>query len=188
MERMQESLFGLLSQTLTIGFPAALGIVLDVCKALEFLHDYDMVHRNVKSPNVLLDSNGKAKLSDVNLAHISETMNANTGGGYHTKVGSRYWMAPEVYTHKVVSAPSDVFSLHVVMWEVVTNNNSWVGPPIGELLLRAPDARLSLDGSSSGPAPLMLRMQRLLYRCGSALSRERPTMKEITPEIAALCG
>lgn len=32
MERMQESLFGLLSQTLTIGFPAALGIVLDVCK------------------------------------------------------------------------------------------------------------------------------------------------------------
>ncbi|CAB1108320.1 unnamed protein product [Ectocarpus sp. CCAP 1310/34] len=103
MERMQESLFGLLSQTLTIGFPAALGIVLDVCK-------------------------------------------------------------------------------------VVTNNHSWVGPPIGELLLRAPDARLSLDGSSSGPAPLMLRMQRLLYRCGSALSRERPTMKEITPEIATLCG
>lgn len=51
-----------------------------------FLHDYGMVHRNVKSPNVLLDSNGKAKLSDVNLAHISETMNANTGGGYHTKV------------------------------------------------------------------------------------------------------
>ncbi|CBN77264.1 Receptor-like PK/ Leucine Rich Repeat Protein Kinase-likely pseudogene [Ectocarpus siliculosus] len=188
MERMQESLFGLLSQTLTIGFPAALGIVLDVCKALEFLHDYGMVHRNVKSPNVLLDSNGKAKLSDVNLAHISETMNANTGGGYHTKVGSRYWMAPEVYTHKIVSAPSDVFSLHVVMWEVVTNSHNWVGPPIGELLLRAPDARLSLDGSSSGPAPLMRRLQRLLYRCGSALSRERPTMKEITPEIAALCG
>ncbi|CAM9681096.1 unnamed protein product [Ectocarpus fasciculatus] len=147
-----------------------------------------MVHRNVKSPNVLLDFNGKAKLSDVNLAHISETINANTGGGYHTKVGSQYWMAPEVYTHKIVSAPSDVFSLHVVMWEVVTNNHNWVGPPIGELLLRAPDARLSLDGSSSGPAPLMRRMQRLLDRCGSALSRDRPTMKEITPEIAALCG
>lgn len=39
MEQMQESLFGLLSQTLTIGFPIALGIVLDVCKVRIFRHN-----------------------------------------------------------------------------------------------------------------------------------------------------
>ncbi|CAM9786999.1 unnamed protein product, partial [Hapterophycus canaliculatus] len=55
-------------------------------QALRFLHTYNIVHSNVKSPNVLLDWNGTAKLSDFSLARVSATINAHTGGGSHGKV------------------------------------------------------------------------------------------------------
>lgn len=53
-------------------------------QALRFLHGYSIVHKNIKSPNVLLDRRGKAKLSDFSLADISAIINGDTGGGYHS--------------------------------------------------------------------------------------------------------
>lgn len=58
------------------------------CQALRFLHNHDIVHRNIKSPNVLLDYRGTAKISDFNLANISVTVNGDTGGGFHSNVSS----------------------------------------------------------------------------------------------------
>lgn len=57
-------------------------------QALRFLHGYRIVHKNIKSPNVLLDRRGKAKLSDISLADISASINGDTGGGYHSNVTS----------------------------------------------------------------------------------------------------
>lgn len=54
------------------------------------------------------------------------------------------------------------------------------------MLLGDPGAKLSLVGTASAPAPLLKRMQHLLDRCGSFNSHDRPTMKEITPEVEAL--
>lgn len=54
------------------------------------------------------------------------------------------------------------------------------------MLLGDPGAKLSLVGTSSAPAPLLKRMQHLLDRCGSFYSQDRPTMKEVTPQVEAL--
>eukprot|EP00752_Nemacystus_decipiens_P004498 g4107.t1 len=184
MERMHESLFARLKSK--IDFPVALGIILDVCKALRFLHGYKIVHKNIKSPNVLLDRRGKAKLSDFSLADISATINGDTGGGFHSNISSQFWMAPEINSHKKASARSDIFSLHVVMWEAISNQRAGNGTPIGIMLLGDPGAKLSLVGTSSAPAPLLRRMQHLLDWCGSFHSQDRPTITEITPEVEAL--
>ncbi|CAM9398970.1 unnamed protein product [Scytosiphon promiscuus] len=191
MERMQESLYGLLTHDYIIDFRGALDIILAVCEALRFLHTYNIVHSNVKSTNVLLGRNGTAKVSDFSLARVSATVNADTGGGSHGKVGGLYWTAPEVQAHRKATALSDIFSLHVVMWEAITNQVASEDLPIGERLLRAPNARLSLEGcaASTGPArSLVERAQSLLDRCGSIDNYRRPTINEIIPEIAALCN
>ncbi len=62
-------------------------------QALEFLHSYNIVHRDIKSLNVLLGYGGTAKLSDFGLADVSTTMNRDTGGGNHSRVCSccRWW-------------------------------------------------------------------------------------------------
>ncbi|CAM9456646.1 unnamed protein product, partial [Laminaria digitata] len=86
-----------------------------------------------------------AKISDFGLAKVNtEITNATgCGRGVHSKVGSDFWMAPEVYSTGKTFLASDVFSLHVVMWEVLTHSTAGGGRPIGDRLQTDPGARLS---------------------------------------------
>ncbi|CAN0330030.1 unnamed protein product [Hapterophycus canaliculatus] len=88
MERMNESLFDLLGvEGIEMDPAARVSIALDVCEGLRFLHDHRIVHRDLKSLNVLLDAGWTAKISDFGLAEVNSTVAASTGGGgYHSKV------------------------------------------------------------------------------------------------------
>lgn len=59
----------------------------DLCQGLRFLHVHGIVHRDLKSLNVLLDTAWTAKISDFGLAKVTSSVAASTGGsGYHSKV------------------------------------------------------------------------------------------------------
>jgi len=93
-------------------------IALDIAQGLEYLHQNDIVHGDFKSPNILLEDNYRAKISDFGLAKIKQSTTSSTviGGGAG---GSIRWMAPELFEEEAKSTKySDIFSFSTVLWEL----------------------------------------------------------------------
>eukprot|EP00727_Mastigamoeba_balamuthi_P003993 m51a1_g13591 putative serine threonine protein kinase (262) ;mRNA; r:827-1899 len=89
-------------------------ILSSICSALKYLHISNIVHRDLKSSNILLSKRMDVKLSDFGLAAVK------TANKTSTLCGTIAWMAPEVLSGAVYSEASDVYSFGVVMNEIVT--------------------------------------------------------------------
>ena len=89
-------------------------IFIQLVKGLKSLHDLKILHRDMKSANVFLFSNGSAKLGDLNVSKV-----AKRGLGY-TQTGTPYYASPEVWKDKPYDHKSDVWSLGCVLYEMIT--------------------------------------------------------------------
>ena len=89
-------------------------IFIQLVKGLKSLHDLKILHRDMKSANVFLFSNGSAKLGDLNVSKV-----AKRGLGY-TQTGTPYYASPEVWKDKPYNNKSDVWSLGCVLYEMIT--------------------------------------------------------------------
>lgn len=93
-------------------------IVHDVASALDYAHERQIIHRDVKPVNVLLDTNGRVVLSDFGVAKMLESSRAvtRTGAG----VGTPEYMSPEQCRGAMVDARSDIYVLGVMVYELLT--------------------------------------------------------------------
>ncbi len=92
-------------------------IALELCDALIRSHHLNIIHRDLKPENILLTKDGTPKLADFGVARLNEGTRMTRSG---TQVGTPYYMAPEAWEGKTLDTQADIWSLGVVIFEMLT--------------------------------------------------------------------
>ncbi|RWR95672.1 Protein kinase domain-containing protein [Cinnamomum micranthum f. kanehirae] len=184
------------NDTKTLSWMQRVQISLDVAYGLDYLHNYTIpshVHNNLKSSNILLDSNFRGKVANFSLARSFEGLG---DGCLLTKhiTGTQGYMAPEYLENGLISPKLDVYALGVVMVEIITGKEAVVAGEGGamqssEAFIAFLDeendcGKLSefMDPSLQGnhPLNLFMTMAELIQCCLRKDAASRPSMTEIT--------
>ncbi|XP_050383720.1 serine/threonine-protein kinase STY17-like [Argentina anserina] len=95
--------------------PSLLKVAIDVSKGMNYLHQNNIVHRDLKTANLLMDEHEVVKVADFGVARVQAQSGVMTA-----ETGTYRWMAPEVIEHKPYDHKADVFSFGIVLWELLT--------------------------------------------------------------------
>ncbi len=97
---------------------------IDLCKALEICQRYNIIHRDIKPANIFISETEDFKLGDFGVARIAS---ASTGAS--TRAGTVNYMAPEVFKGEKYTSNVDIYSLGLVMYQLLNNNRMPLYPP-----------------------------------------------------------
>ena len=119
-----------------LGVAAARSIVAQLALGLDYLHARDVLHRDIKAANVLLDAQGHAHLCDFGLAKCVDNDRARAdaaaraAGRPSTKrsfAGTVEYMAPELLESNTFTEKTDVYAFAILIWEVLSGEIPWAG-------------------------------------------------------------
>jgi serine/threonine-protein kinase len=95
-----------------------------VCSALSVAHGYDIIHRDIKPHNIMIQPDGNAKVMDFGIAHAGNSNMTQTD----SVLGTAYYVSPEQAQGKTLTPSTDLYSLGIVLYESVTGQLPFEGP------------------------------------------------------------
>jgi len=114
-----------------IGIKKAVDIIRQAAEALEAAHRKGIFHRDIKSSNIMITLEGRVKVMDFGLVHLEERSQLTRTG---TTMGTLAYSSPEQLTGRPYDARSEIWSLGVVFYELVTGHLPFSSPAEGELV------------------------------------------------------
>jgi len=160
----------------------ALQIALEIARGLSFAHASGLVHRDVKPQNVLLNGDGGAKVTDFGIARSLEVERSMTQTG--TVLGTSNYIAPEQAGGKPVDAHTDVYSLGIVLYEMLTGELPFPGDNFVTVAMKHIQEPSPSVLDTRGDVPL--RVAEMIDRALEKDPEQRfPTMDAFADEIEA---
>jgi eukaryotic-like serine/threonine-protein kinase len=156
-----ETLDAHLSQHRTVPLQRAIDITRQICDALDYANAKGIVHRDIKPANIILLPNGTVKITDFGLARTAEAITM-TG----QVMGTPHYMSPEQVRGRPVDGRSDLFSVGVMLYEMVTGERPFEGQSITTIMYKivheTPTSPRALDASI--PAGLSAVIERSMAK------------------------
>ncbi len=103
-----------------------------IAKALSHAHEHGIIHRDIKPQNIMLLRDGTIKVGDFGIAALENEMYESDGQA----IGSVHYIAPEQARGECPDARSDIYSLGIVMYEMLTQKKPYDGDTIGEIAIK----------------------------------------------------
>lgn len=142
-------------------------IARQLCAGLAAAHERGVIHRDLKPANVMLDGAGKIRITDFGLAGLAASMQ-----GEEARAGTPAYMAPEQLAGKEVTTKSDIYSLGLILYEILTGKRAFEASTLQELV------RLRESGTITNPSTLVRDLdpliERVILRCLETDPDNRP--------------
>jgi serine/threonine-protein kinase len=169
MEYVQgQTLRQILSTTSYVPIHIAAIILYHVCRGLEHAHGYGVVHRDLKPANIIISNSGQVKILDFGIAHFQYDENLTSLGAV---IGTYNYMSPEQALGKKVTPASDIFSLGILFYEMLTGFKPFAKDDKEEVLEKVIHKRIRPPGKLN-PA-VHGRFSRIIHKC----LRKRPSRR-----------
>ncbi|KAF5782438.1 putative dual-specificity kinase TKL-Pl-4 family [Helianthus annuus] len=161
-----------------LSFKVVVQLALDLSRGLSYLHSKKIVHRDVKTENMLLDSNRTLKIADFGVARV-EAQNPRDMTG---ETGTLGYMAPEVLDGKPYNRKCDVYSFGICLWEIYCCDMPYADLSFAEVSSAVVRQNLRPDIPKCCPSSFA----NILRKCWDANPDKRPEMDEVVRLLEAI--
>ncbi|XP_059658557.1 serine/threonine-protein kinase STY13-like [Cornus florida] len=166
------------NRTRKLPFKRVIQLATDIARGLSYLHSHQIVHRDVKTQNILLDEGLKAKISDFGVSRV-EAANPNEMTGLTGTLG---YMAPEVLDGSPYNRKSDVYSYGICLWEIYC-----CAKPYSDFSFSEQTSAIVYESMRPKiPKCCPSSLVKVMKRCWNSDPEKRPEMEELVSILESI--